>query len=157
MIKIKELVYCVLVIILLGNCNIQKNNEHSELIKQEYIGGCKKFEYIPVSIDDLINNPAEYNNKHISVAGNYISGTEIHVISREKKFSKENNIWMDFLNSNDLRDISDTSLKFYSTDPTLKNNRLRVFGLFDTSLHGHLNMFPGGIRSICNIKIIEQK
>src|SRR6266496_2064922 len=106
--------------------------------------------YQPVPFNDLINSPGNYHGHRIEVKGIYLSGTEKSNISKSKDADNKSRIWINF-----NAKLIDTLEKAWSSNSNvnvfseISGRTIIIRGVFDTSFHGHLGMYPAAVKQIC--------
>ena len=118
-----------------------------------------------LTVSMLLESKANYEGKQVSVAGYYVNDFEDHALYESKSDSKEsvikNSIWIESMSPN----VKCYDRKNRRTDShQLVNMKVLITGTFNGKLdtttgmtfgYGHMNVFPGQLKEITEIKAIN--
>ncbi len=142
-----------LVIMLVSITRCTVNNKVTLIYK----GSCEQNQQIKVTIDNLLNDPSQYDSKEIEITGIYKWGSEESAIYRTRSSSRSNSLWINFGEINSLIEEKSGKALLGSKQEHDKiiNKKVTIRGLFDPSYKGHLDKYPGAIINICYVKVFE--
>ncbi|MDA9317124.1 hypothetical protein N9Q58_04330 [Polaribacter sp.] len=129
--KFKILIICI---------SIYSCNKHQTSINNKYIY------YNKVSLEKVIENPSQYDNKKIEIEGYYSYSMEDSSISSKNKTPLENSIWVAF---NFFKDMKNQKNNFLFKNDNLlnfKNKKVKIRGIFSSEYKGHMSWYKGSIK-----------
>ena len=125
-------------------------------VKNIYTCPCDSGLVAKIQYKGLYLGAKKYDSKLVEIEGYYIAQFEQSALFRSNNRNNKSAIWIDFNTGDSLKDSKSGAYLFSSSEETNKINgkRIKIRGVFDFNLHGHLDEYFGEIKRICYLETL---
>lgn len=101
-----------------------------------------------ISINEIISDPTNYNNKKIELEGYFYFGLEEACISKVKNPELNDRIWIEFNFFKGLQNNGNNERLDGKKLMTFSGKRIKIKGVYTIENKGHLGRYSGAIRDL---------